>query len=162
MISLRAVTEQDTDFILSLINDPKIAEFFPRDGVISKQQHLSFLEKIREKGDQYWIIKKNNESIGTVSIYNIDHTNNTAEWGRFIIKPTHSAMGVAVEKLILKIAFEDLQLNKLYCQCLATNERVIKLHELLGFKIEGTLRQQIYKKGKFIDIVFMGRLKNDN
>lgn len=162
MIQLRQVTEQDTDFILSLINDPKIAEFFPRNGIISKEQHLSFLKNLREKGDQYWIVKNDNESIGTVSIYNIDHTNNTAEWGRFIIIPEHSAKGVAVEKLILRVAFEDLQLNKLYCQCLATNERVIKLHELLGFKIEGVLRQQIYKKGKFIDIVFMGRLKNDN
>jgi UDP-4-amino-4,6-dideoxy-N-acetyl-beta-L-altrosamine N-acetyltransferase len=154
VISLREVTDHDTDFILGLNNDPYFMKFFARQGGITQEQHLGFLKKLQEKGDLYWIIQNDNESIGTVSIYNIDKVNKTAEWGRFIIVENHSAKGVAVEKMIIKIAFEQLHLNKLYCQCLATNTRVIKLHELLGFETEGVLRQQIYKDGKFIDSIY--------
>ena len=54
-----------------------------------------------------------------------------------------------------------MKLNKLCCEVFCSNETVIKIHEKFGSKIEGTLRKQILKNGKYFDIVTMGILQDE-
>ena len=50
-------------------------------------------------------------------------------------------------------------LNKLCCEVLAFNEKVIQIHEKFGSEIEGVFKQHIFKNNTFLDVVRMGILK---
>ena len=59
---------------------------------------------------------------------------------------------------MLEYAFGELQLKKLYCEVLAFNSPVIKLHQKFGFNVEGIFRQQCKINGNFIDVFRLGIL----
>lgn len=161
MLKLIPVTEEHTDFILGLNNDEVFSKSFPRQTKITKEQHLSFLKKINDKGDKYYVVNCEGKNIGTVSIYDIDFTHSKAEWGRFIIYPEYGSLAFLVSKMIIKEAFEVLNLNKLYCTILETNTKVIKLNKLLKFQVEGILKDHYFLNGKFVGLYCLALFKKD-
>lgn len=54
---------------------------------------------------------------------------------------------------MLREAFEELQLTKLCCEVFGSNEAVIAMHQKFGFRVDGTLRQHIWKSDHFEDVV---------
>ena len=58
----------------------------------------------------------------------------------------------------LDYAFSVLGIRKLYCEVLAFNTPVIKLHQKFGFTVEGVFRQQHKFEGGFVDIYRLGIL----
>ncbi|SKC84595.1 GNAT family N-acetyltransferase [Maledivibacter halophilus] len=107
--------------------------------------------------------KETGQSVGIVSLINIDYKNRSAEciidigvkdmWGKGI--------GTAAISLILEFAFNELNLHRVYLQVFSFNERAIKLYEKMGFIHEGKFRQALYRRGKWHDIVIMSILKNE-
>ncbi|MNJ49370.1 putative ribosomal N-acetyltransferase YdaF [compost metagenome] len=107
--------------------------------------------------------KETEQTVGIVSLINIDYKNRSAEciidigvkdmWGKGI--------GTAAISLILEYAFNELNLHRLYLRVFSFNERAIKLYEKMGFIHEGKFRQALYRKGKWHDIVIMGILKDE-
>ena len=59
---------------------------------------------------------------------------------------------------MLELAFEQLNMQKLYCEVFAFNTSVIKLHQKFGFNIEGIFKQQQKVNGKFVDVYRLGIL----
>ncbi|MFD2132238.1 GNAT family N-acetyltransferase [Pseudogracilibacillus auburnensis] len=107
--------------------------------------------------------KETEQTVGIVSLINIDYKNRSAEciidigvkdmWGKGI--------GTAAISLILDFAFNELNLHRVYLQVFSFNERAIKLYEKMGFIHEGKFRQALYRTGKWHDIVIMGILKDE-
>ena len=52
-------------------------------------------------------------------------------------------------------------LNRLWCEVFSSNDRVVSLHERFGSKVEGVLRQHIWKDGESYDVVRMAVLADD-
>ena len=55
--------------------------------------------------------------------------------------------------------FEKLDLHKISLEVLATNNRAINLYKKVGFKEEGTKREEILKKDQWVDSIIMSILK---
>jgi RimJ/RimL family protein N-acetyltransferase len=74
----------------------------------------------------------------------------------------HKGIGTKAMKLLCKHGFEILGLNKLYAFTNEDNDASIHLHQKVGYKIEGRLRQE-YKdtNGNLKDRFYLGVLKND-
>ncbi len=70
-------------------------------------------------------------------------------------------MGRGIECNIYDHVFFKLALNKLSCEVLSFNQKVVDIHKHFGSKVEGLLRQHIYKEGKFLDVVRMAILKEE-
>ncbi|MEJ0066665.1 MAG: hypothetical protein WDM85_15670 [Caulobacteraceae bacterium] len=62
---------------------------------------------------------------------------------------------------MLEFVFEGLKLAKLWCEVLASNEPVWKLHETFGFTIEGRFRGHVIKEGEHVDVLGLGMLAAD-
>lgn len=127
------VTEEDTDFILSLQELPEVQKNFPRKEKITKEMHLKFLKKIGSLQEPYWIIKFNGERVGTVGFHGIDRDKKESEWGRYIIVPEYRYLARAVELKILDLAFNFFGYQRIYCSIMPHNKSVIKIRELLGY-----------------------------
>ena len=96
--------------------------------------------------------------LGTISLYDVSNTHRRAEYGRFLIAPEHRRQGYGRDALylLLDLAFNTLNLNRVYGDILANNHAAIALDERLGFTLEGTFSQHVCKHGEYLDVVRMG------
>jgi RimJ/RimL family protein N-acetyltransferase len=103
-------------------------------------------------------LKPGDEHIGNIQLMDIDWTARHAEIGIIIGEPQYQSKGYGQQamRLMLRHAFHDLGLHRLYLLVFDDNLRAIRVYEKCGFLIEGTLRQHAYKHGQFKDLVFMG------
>ncbi len=53
---------------------------------------------------------------------------------------------------IIDYGFKKLNLNKIYLNVLATNERAIKFYQKLGFGFEGTFKKHLFVDGEYVDL----------
>lgn len=105
----------------------------------------------------------NNENqIGTIGIFSINHLHRTGRWNLRIM-PEYWRKGFATEaiKLFLYYVFNTLNINKLMGDCFAENIAEVNLLTKLGFVNEGTWREHYFHRGKFRDSIQFTMLKSD-
>lgn len=133
LFALRPVAVADAEFILSLRLDPDLSRFLDETPPSVDDQRNWLLEYLRRPGDYYFVVEEtaSRVAVGTVAIYALDAENRRAEWGRWIIRPSHPA---AVESalLIYQVGFENLQLEEVYCRSRTDNRQVVSFHSSCG------------------------------
>ena len=60
-----------------------------------------------------------------------------------------------------RYAFDELGMNKVSLDVLEYNERAIKTYERVGFRREGIHREDVYKDGRFVNVVRMSLLDRE-
>lgn len=108
-------------------------------------------------------LKENDEYIGNVNLNSINWINRSAEYSIMIGDKSQWSKGFGKEAtlLILKYAFEELNLNRIYLTVRNDNEKALSLYKKTGFTKEGVLRKSIYKNNKFIDMIVMSILREE-
>lgn len=69
--------------------------------------------------------------------------------------------GTEAMQLLLKYAFECLNLHRVNLCVFSYNERAIRSYEKSGFRYEGTQREVIFKEDQRWDIIDMGILRSE-
>lgn len=86
-------------------------------------------------------------------------------WAEEWITSTYKAMdkGYCTEagKVIVKYAFEELSLNRIYADAFTKNPASSKVMQKLGLKHEGTFKQSCLYWGVYEDTVVYGLTKSD-
>mgnify|MGYP006298676563 CR=1 FL=1 len=153
----RSIKWRRDDEIWSMVGGPK---YF-----VSSVVEKSWVENSIKDDDINLAIclKNNNNYIGNVYLKDIDYINKTAE-SHILIgekKLWGNGYGYEAEMLILKFAFNERNLNRIYAKILEDNVGSIKLHEKCGYKKEGVLRKAVYKKGEYKNLLIMSILENE-
>jgi RimJ/RimL family protein N-acetyltransferase len=91
--------------------------------------------------------------VGIISLQKIENVSKNAQIGYWVGKKYWNA-GIATEsiRLLIRYAFQILRLHKLYANVLVTNRASIRVLEKNGMKIEGLLKDSVYKDHKFYDV----------
>lgn len=158
---LRTITLEDTENILTWRNKPSVKKYFIHQTEISKKEHLDWLETKVKTGKviQFIMIEKwNRRPIGSVYLQDIDMKNKKAEFGIFIgeDKLTNKGFGTEAAERIIKYAFDEIELHRLYLRVYEDNLRAISSYLKVGFKREALLKDDVYVNGEFKNIVLMG------
>jgi RimJ/RimL family protein N-acetyltransferase len=69
--------------------------------------------------------------------------------------------GKIAYKMFIPYLFKHYDLHKITLEVLSTNIVAKNLYEKLGFIYEGKKREEIYKKGKWIDSIIMSILRSE-
>lgn len=166
-IVLRAVEEADNVMLLSLINDPDTEMMLGGSSwPVSEVEQLKWFEHQERSRDVLRCIvalRDNGKAIGTIILSEIDQKNAT---GHIHIKMSKDGgrghgYGTDAVSTLVSYAFDELRLNCIYANILSYNEASIRLFERCGFKRDGILRQRVYKKGQFVDLLAYSRLISD-
>jgi UDP-4-amino-4,6-dideoxy-N-acetyl-beta-L-altrosamine N-acetyltransferase len=163
-VRLRRVAPADSARLLAWRNSPEVAAYMYTDHPISQAEHdLWFAAALAAQDRRYWIIEMDGEPVGLANLARIDPTARRCEWAYYLGEASTRGRGVGsqVEYIVLRHVFEDLGLNKLWCEVLVENEAVWKLHESFGFSREALFRDHVQKAGRFQDVVGLGMLKVD-
>lgn len=68
---------------------------------------------------------------------------------------------VAFLKLIMRIAFVELNLNRLFTETYDIRPAHITILEKMGFKLESRLKHQVFTKGSIVDSLIHGYLREE-
>jgi UDP-4-amino-4,6-dideoxy-N-acetyl-beta-L-altrosamine N-acetyltransferase len=162
--ALRDLVPDDKDRILAWRNSPDVRAYMYTDHVISPDEHARWWASI--PGDarrSYWIIEAGGAPVGLANLYDIDPRHRRCAWAYYLADPAVRGMGLGsfVEYWMLQQVFETMGLHKLWCEVLASNEPVWRLHETFGFRQEARLRDHVEKAGQFEDVLGLGILEHE-
>ncbi len=139
-LELRKLTIQDADFILKLVNTEGWLQYIGDRNVHNELDAENFiqtwaLDRYKTFGYGPFIIqlKSTDEIVGICGLFKRDHLE-YPDLG-FALLPDFYGQGLAQEasKLVIKYAFEKLQLPKIYAITAANNTSSTKLLHKLGF-----------------------------
>lgn len=163
-IRLRLIKREDLNEILEWRKTRAAIESFFTHPVLNLDlQNKWYDNQLSDKSEINFIIEHldTETAIGMIALVDINHMQRTCEWGRLIVGNKEylgNQYGQEAVELLLDYGFNYLNMHKITCTALATNERVIKLYKKIGFKIEGQLRKHIFKAGKYLDVILFGML----
>ncbi|MBQ1946848.1 MAG: GNAT family N-acetyltransferase, partial [Clostridia bacterium] len=100
--------------------------------------------------------------IGTIGFIWVNTDHRSAEVGYSLARDCWN-QGYATESLkaILHYGFERLRLNRIEAQHEADNPASGRVMEKAGMQYEGTLRQRVFNKGHFSDVMLYARVRSD-
>ena len=101
--------------------------------------------------------------LGYVRLYDIAWNHGTALVGVSVPDAGEQGRGFGRDgmELLLRYAFGELGLHRLWLDAFAYNARAIHLYEGLGFYREGLLREHLQRDGRRWDVVLMGILRSE-
>lgn len=106
--------------------------------------------------------RETKEFIGYVAASNIHYINRNARVG-IIFHKNARGRGYFKEASILFYAylFNEINMHKLYSGVLTYNSIAIENDKKIGFKVEGTMKEQVYQNGKYHDEYLVGLTAED-
>lgn len=151
---LRPISNDDAGFVVGLRSNPDLNKFLHVSSGQVEDQLNWLASYFKRKGDFYFIIERRGSRTpeGTISLYDIDETHRTGEWGRWILKPG-SLAAIESAYLIYSVAFELLGLDHVYCRTVADNRKVVSFHDSCGIRSRHLLPQHFEIDGKKLDAV---------
>lgn len=159
---LRSIADDELELMRAWRNDPAVRANMYTQHEISCEEHLAWWTKTQNLIDQkYFMYEMAGIPIGIAAFTGIDIYNQNSAWAFYASPTAPKGTGSKMEFLMLDYAFNELRLHKLYCEVLAFNIPVIKLHQKFGFKIEGIIRQQHKVNSAFVDTYRLGILDTE-
>ena len=171
MVFLRELKEKDAQLMLEWMHDPETKKWFKKDMTslslsdvkrFINQSHIP--DTLNCGMSIHFAIadSKTDEYLGTISLKNVDLNALNAEYA---ISTRKVAQGKGIAKkateLILKKAFINYGLHRVYLSVVSDNKNAIHLYEECGFKYEGEFREHIKRGDVFLNWKWYGILKDD-
>jgi RimJ/RimL family protein N-acetyltransferase len=166
--SLRPLTREDVDRgWADWFNDPEVTRHMVR-GVfpIHHEEQVAFYEHVAD-GSQtdlvLGIVTPDGTHVGTTGLHRIDWVNRNAEFGIVIGDEQARGQGIGTEatRLICAHGFSHLNLHRIWLGVHADHAAAIRSYEKVGFRVEGTMREEILRDGSYDDKLIMGLLAGE-
>ena len=168
-VRLRGAERSDLEKFVVWVNDPEVTAgltlFLPMSSVDEEKWFENAMQRPQE--EKPLVIDMNDGGdwrlIGNSSFFDFDWFSRAAEVGIMIGDKTvwNQGYGTEVMTLLLRHGFETLNLNRIYLRVYADNQRAIRTYEKAGFVHEGRLRQAVYKRGAYNDVLYMSVLRDE-
>lgn len=165
-INLRALNNNDKQKILNWVNNPRLRKLTGGVFPISDIEHEKWFEsRLIDPINKVFGIENKIDftTIGIVGLKNVDFINSSSEVYIYIGDEKYWGKGYGTEALhkLVEFGINELNLHRIYLYVFDYNERAISSYEKLGFKIEGILRDSLYKGGKYHNKILMSLLSNE-
>jgi RimJ/RimL family protein N-acetyltransferase len=166
-ITLRPAEQEDTEFLLSHINDPRVRATRTSPKPTGRDDVGMFLGGTMGRKDNSisLLICVDEEPVGHLMLVREKMGDETYDRGEiaFWVAPEHQGKGYATEagELLVEYAFGRLGLHKLVAHAFEENVPSQRVIEKLGFTREGTLREEVYLDGDWQDYYRYGLLRGE-
>jgi len=163
-VLLRPLASTDLRRCVKWFSDPQIIRFLGRDAPVTlAEEERWFRDYERRTDEQIFAIEVEGQHVGNLGLHKIDRVHRKAEVGIVIGEPSFWSHGYGTEamRVVLRYGFDVLGLNKISLDVLEYNTRALRTYERLGFQREGVHREDIYKDGRFVNVMRMSILARE-
>jgi len=165
-IYLRPLERADALVVAAWFNDPEVNRTLRRYLPLMLQTEEAFLDKLAASEENVVLgimVRQTDQFIGVTGLNQIDPKNRNAAFGITIGEKNEWGKGYGTEatRLMVKFAFETLNLHRVWLHVYEYNPRGLHAYEKVGFRVEGRLRQDTYREGRYWDTITMGILRDE-
>jgi diamine N-acetyltransferase len=165
-IYLRAQERSDAARITPWLNDPAITRNLSMYRPMSELEEESRIVEIGASKDDVVcaiVERASDELIGVTGLHGVNDKNRRAMLGIVIGEQSHWGKGYGTEatRLMVALAFDTLNLNRVWLDVFTDNPRAVRCYEKVGFKHEGVMRQQAFREGAYHDVHLMALLRDE-
>ena len=165
---LRPLKVSDVEAIFAIKSDPKVTEAYgtePHGSIEETQKWVEgLLNTPGQRDSLFWVLvpKGEEKAIGSCCYWHFDFESKCAELG-YELHRSHWGKGIMTEALapVLAYGLDGMRLNRVEACPLDENAASKALLLKHGFKHEGSLRQRVFFRGRFVDQCYYGLLKSE-
>jgi RimJ/RimL family protein N-acetyltransferase len=166
LVRLRAFEPGDEERAQTWLNDGEVLHYLSMRYPVSRAEEERWLAEGSPNsfaGIRLAIETHNGVHIGNVGLYPIFPEDAHAELWIIIGDKGHWSQGYGTDAIVtlLRFAFHEMNLNRVYLYTHAENARAIACYRRCGFVEEGRLRQQRFRQGRYWDVIVMGILRDE-
>ena len=162
-ICLRAYKEEDIQIATSFVNDKELKKFLVTDipfpMSLWEEDEWIKSQKSNKNGEYNFAIEdiKTKMYIGGCGIQNVNWLTRVALVGIMIGDKDYLGKGYGTDamKVLMNFIFKDMNIHKIRLSTFSFNIRAQKSYEKCGFKVEGILKDEVFKDGKYYDEIVM-------
>jgi diamine N-acetyltransferase len=168
-VRLCAIERTDLPRFVTWLNDPEVIRGMLMVSPMSMAQEEGWFERLKNRPveehplliqiytDEGWL------PIGNIGLHNLNWISREAEVGIVIGEKQFWSQGYGADamRLMLRHAFNHLNLNRVFLHVYSNNPRAVRSYEKAGFVHEGRLRQAQYREGQYVDILVMSVLRSE-
>ncbi|GAE35744.1 ribosomal-protein-S5p-alanine acetyltransferase [Halalkalibacter akibai JCM 9157] len=166
-VKLRKITQEDFQNYMN-IEDVMESRLLMNDGIPFPPMladHEKFISEISSEKDDFMFaveLLDQNVFIGTIAVYLVNWKNGTCYVG-ISLGSDYQGKGYGTDAMnvLLNFIFNYMNVNKVKLQVFGFNKKAIRSYEKCGFRLEGTLREELFRFGKYQDVCVMGILRGD-
>jgi RimJ/RimL family protein N-acetyltransferase len=163
-VVLRPLASEDLRRCVKWFSDPEVLRFLGRNNVVSyAEEERWFRDYERRTDEQIFAIEVAGRHIGNFGLHKVDRTHQKADMGIVIGETDCWSHGFGTDAILagLRYGFDHLGLNKVSLDVLEYNVRAIRSYEKCGFQTEGVHREEVYKDGRFFNVLRMSILARE-
>jgi RimJ/RimL family protein N-acetyltransferase len=166
---LRPLDVADLDRYLEWINDPEVVQFLGGTlPLVSRLAETDWLERTARKDVAYGDVTLAIETlegrhIGSIALHNPKQRDRHCSLGIMIGDKEYWSRGYGTDAIrtLLRLAFDEMNLNRVWLTVDEDNARGIACYRKCGFIEEARLRQDRYCAGRYHDTLIMGVLASE-
>lgn len=163
---LRPLQRNDLDNIMPWVNDPDIVGNFQHfNRTMSREEEKQYLEKLLSSPtDKVFAVEAEDGTyLGNIGLHQIYLPSRNARFAIILGRKDYWGQGYAQSAIpqLLKVAFDDVGLHKVWGIHFQENKKAAHLYEKLGFRTEGLLREEYFQRGEYHTMVRIAMLEGE-
>ncbi|MDR1000966.1 MAG: GNAT family N-acetyltransferase [Clostridiales bacterium] len=166
-VYLSPLCVEDADIYTKWHNDPEVGVnygSYPYSHTIGRTKKDLENEKYSDWDEDFAIVLHENDTpIGMISVFEKSGVYRSAYMALAIGEAEWRGKGIGKEAvtLLLGYAFDTLNLHNMALYVYSRNTIATRLYKGLGFTEGGRLRQRVFNRGQYDDIIFMDILEDE-
>ncbi len=150
------LSDDEKELICNWRNSDEIRKWMFTGHIISKEDHLNFIENLRkDDANFYWLVKVDNTSVGVTYFQKVDVNNKSSYFGIYSVK---KGCGKLMLHHLMRLWFDILQMLTLKCELIEGNERAFRLYKDVGFNEDAS--RFIQKEGSMVKVISMTAVRS--
>ena len=160
---LKPLVQEDAALVWKWRNQSHIRDVMIDDEELSEKTCARWVKSvIADDASDYHVFYHQDRPIGVAGLYHIHAKDRRCEWAFYLGEDdTPMGAGSAMWFLLLDYAFGEKELRRVSARVMASNDKVLRMHERFGFVREGVLRAHTMKEGTPQDMVSFGLLRDE-
>lgn len=153
----------DLGLILQWRNAPAVRQAMFTQHEISQEEHQAWFHRMQADDTKRWFVYLNesNKPSGVVYFTDLDPAQGSAFWGFYARPDATPGTGLRLSLDALDFAFNELRIQKLNAEVLASNKRSLEMHKKVGFAKEGCFREQFFDGERRIAVIRLAMLADE-
>ena len=166
LIRLRAREPEDEPLLYRWFNDPEVTEHLTLRYPLSHKTEREFIDRVSNPDYahvSFAIETLDGQMIGGCGLEDTSPESRSAVLGIAIGEKTFwdGGYGTDAMRTLCRFGFEMMNLHRIQLDVYANNARGLHVYEKIGFQLEVTKRQAVYKFGQYHDVHVMGLLEGE-
>ena len=168
-LTLRPVSRRDADDLFEYAQDDQVSRHVLWTAYRSRSEAVDYIRTVRRQyrsgfpGVFAIEYRENRKMIGTIGFMWINREYRSAEVG-YSLNRSYWNRGIMTEALdeVLRYGFEQLRLNRIEAIHELDNPASGAVMRKCGMRYEGTLREKLFNKGRFVDVDLYAILRRNH